>query len=366
MRRVAAPDAPARVVTFDSHHDDPGTDRLGFGEAFFASEGIGAIHVLTAANDWFQCPDTPAALAAVRAAANAPLLAYGSSMGGYGAVRFAAAAGADRVLALSPQYSIDRRKVDFETRWKEEARRIRFRPELDGPIAGVVPSVVAYDPLLDEDRCHVDRIAGDVAIERLRVPHGGHNSAAFLSDLGLLKPLVHAMLDGNLDLPAVAGEAHRRRKESPTWLGELAGRQPAHRLGTAIGLAERAAKLGPDSPVALNQLALRLREAGELDRAITIHRTVVAMAPLPAYLWGLSKTLAAAGQTGEALAAAAEIQRQAASVAGYHRWAAELRMQLHDRAGAIADLRRAVEALPSHRGYRWTLVRERLLQALGL
>ena len=160
-RRVVAGGGGTQVVTFDSYHDVPGFDRAGFGESYFAAEGIPAIHIMSHDNDWFQHAELSAALTRVGAAATGAgrLLAYGSSMGGYAAIRSADASGADRVLALSPQYSVDPRKVRFERRWMQDQRRIRFRRALDGPIRSAARIVVAYDPEIEADRAHVERIA---------------------------------------------------------------------------------------------------------------------------------------------------------------------------------------------------------------
>jgi S-formylglutathione hydrolase FrmB len=74
---------------------------------------------MTRTNDWFQYRDFDLVTKAVRALTRSAehVLSYGSSMGGYGAIRFADAVGATQVLAFSPQYSIDRRVMPQEIRW---------------------------------------------------------------------------------------------------------------------------------------------------------------------------------------------------------------------------------------------------------
>src|SRR5271165_6799067 len=67
------------VVTFDSFTDRRTLDREGFGEGFFASRGVNAIHVLSRDNDWYLLPDIELALdAAAKATASFDrVLAYG-------------------------------------------------------------------------------------------------------------------------------------------------------------------------------------------------------------------------------------------------------------------------------------------------
>lgn len=109
VRRVAAGDGRHQVVTFDSYHEPRGFDRPGFGESFFRSERITAIHVMSHGNDWFQYSEIGDVIAIVREACSGVerLLAYGSSMGGYAALRLGGLIGAQAALALSPQYSLD-------------------------------------------------------------------------------------------------------------------------------------------------------------------------------------------------------------------------------------------------------------------
>ena len=267
--------------------------------------------MLSRANDWYQHPEMADALAAIRgrAAGAARLTTYGSSMGGYAAIRFADAVGAHAALALSPQYSIDPLKAPFEWRWQQEAHRIRFLPDLDGPIRSAVTPVIVYDPTT-LDRAHVDRIAADIPVARLRVPHSGHPVGPYLSEGELLTSLVLDMIRGTLDIAATEQAARARRREIITYLAALARAQPAARPRLAIRIARHAVALKPDHPLALLTLADRLRAAELLDEAIAVHRHLAAVSNRhPTYLFPFSMTLAADEQVDEALALAREVQQ---------------------------------------------------------
>jgi hypothetical protein len=344
-----------QVVTFDCYHDEPGFDRPGFGETYFAHHDIGAIHILTHGNDWFQYAEMDAVTAAVRAALTGAerVLAYGSSMGGYGAIRFADAVGAQAALALSPQYSVDRRKVPFERRWMQDQRRIRFRGDLDGTIRTRARIIAVFDPLLEQDQRHIALIAADTAVERIPLSHAGHPAGPLLSDIGLLKPMVEAALAGTLDPAAVAREAEARAADSPSWLGERSGALPPG--PEAIALAERAVALAPDSPSAHDRLAQRLAATRDYTSAIAQHRRAIALDTaheMHGYRWNLSKTLFAAGDVAGALAIARALQADGPRVAGHHRWVAELRWLSGDRKGALADVKAAIRVAPTNMGYR--------------
>ncbi|WP_116089743.1 hypothetical protein [Sphingomonas crusticola] len=357
VRRVPAGDGRLQVVTFDSYHEPPGMDRPGFGEAFFATEGITATHVMCRGNDWFQYPEMALVLSVIReACADADrLLSYGSSMGGYAALRFAAAVGANAALALSPQYSLDRRKAPFETRWASDRRRIRFIETLERRIEQVPLMVLAYDRTLKTDFGHMLRLSAEADIEQIPLPFAGHPVGPFLNDVALLRPLVFAVLKDSFDQEYFRATARKRARRSPHWLANLAERHPRAHEGRGIALAGRAVALAPDHPSLHDALARRLAAAGRYDEAIAAHRQAVALEPVVDYLWGLSKTLSAAGDLDASLEVAERIQQLAPATAGYHAWAAKLREAQRDWAGAASDVQRAIR-------YDRTNLRYRLMQ----
>ena len=355
VRQIAAGNGLHLVVTFDSYHEPAGVARPGFGEAFFQAEGITAIHVMSHGNDWFQYPEIHDVINIIgNACAKAErVLAYGSSMGGYAALRFADAIGAHVALALSPQYSLDPRKVPFETRWAPDRRRIRFLKAVDGAIRPGPARIVVYDSALDADRRHVELLQAAAPMVAIPLPHAGHPVGGFLNDIKLLRPLVLTALDGSFAPARFRKAAHRRRSLSAHWLAHLADRQPPWRNSLGIVLARRAVEMAPDHPALLNVLARRLAAAGDYASAIAAHHRAIAIEPIVDYLWGLSKTLFASGDTVGALAVAERIQALAPDIAGYHAWAARLRAAQGDLRGQLGDLRRALRNDRGNRGYRW-------------
>lgn len=368
---MVAGDGRHVVVTFDSYHEPAGVDRPGFGEAFFRTEGITAIHVISDHNDWFQYAEIEQVLLAIRQACNSAerVLAYGSSMGGYAALRFAGAVGAHTALALSPQFSLDPRKVPFETRWARDQRRIRFLPAIDGAITPGPQRIFAYDSALAADRRHAELLAAAAPMTAIALPHAGHPVGGFLNDIKLLRPLVMTALNGSFDAARFRRAAHARRTGSAHWLAHLAERQPPWRNRLGIALAKRAVEMAPDHPALHDKLARRLAAAGRFSEAVEAHNRAIGIEPIVDYLWGFSKTLFAAGDAAGALEVAERIQGLAPRGAGYHAWAATLRAALGDQHGQLVELRRALRHDPSNRGYRWQVFtlgwRSRLLRLRG-
>jgi tetratricopeptide (TPR) repeat protein len=367
VRGTDLPSCDRCVITFDSYSEELRFEDKGFGEEFFASRGIAAIHILSRENDWYQHEEMADIVAAIRQATRGVgrIMTYGSSMGGYAAIRFAEALGAQAALALSPQYSIDGAKVPFERRWREEGRRIRYREEVDGRIRASIRPVVAYDPT-GIDRLHVERIAADVDIVRLPLPYAGHPAGTILSEARLLTPLVLETLDGTLDAAVLAGEFHVRRSGLANYFGELARRQPAGRPKLRVALARLGVALAPDHPLPLHLLAVALTNAGAHDEALPIHRRIVEeMERRPVYVLAYADALLAAGKRAEAVAMVRASVAAAPDIAWFHRCLAYVLYVHGDLTEALASARRAAMLDPANRDYRKTVRKLRALILIG-
>lgn len=312
------------VVTFDSYTDDPKLDRPAFGEEAFAQAGISAIHVVNRRNSWYQEPEWREMVAAITRAATPyrRVLAYGSSMGGYAALRFGKMIGATTALAISPQYSLHPGKADFDTRWAKALRGNRWQPELAGPLPADLPAVVVYDPAHALDRRHVGLIACEMPVRRIALPYSGHPSGGYLAECGLLRPLVLGVLAEQADFTALLRAARDHRRNSTSYfvaLARVAGLRSPER---AITFAHRALQLGPTADFAWVALAEQLRSAGRIDEAfIAFQRAVELTGDHPAMLRALSNALHGEGRFDEA----AIILARSLAAAG----APDLRGRLH-------------------------------------
>lgn len=258
------------VVTFPARTGRQFLDRNGFGQAFLRKAGISALLVTASWNHWFQVPEADAAAAAMArvCARFRRVVTYGSSMGGYGAALFSRRLGADQIIALSPQFSIDAAKVPGETRWREDAARITFRN--DDMAAGLrpdVPLTLFYDPLIG-DRAHAERLlALSARPNPVVVPFGGHPVGGFLRDARVLGRLITEAIHGPLDAAAARRLIRASRREVPAYWSNagivLARRDPA----ASVAAAERAVALAPEDAEMTFRLANALARAGCADRA---------------------------------------------------------------------------------------------------
>ncbi|WP_375288770.1 alpha/beta hydrolase [Sphingomonas sp.] len=341
VRMVPQGRARRWIVTFESHMMDRPEGRRGFAEVFLATRGISAIHVLARGNHWYQYPGTPAALAAISAALADSrarrIVTYGSSMGAYAAVRFASAVRATGVLAMSPQYSINRDVVPEEQRWQDEARDIVWQDGLEDTIRSCTPTVVVFDPR-DPDALQVARIAADTPIEAIPVRYAGHPSTAFLVQQRLVEPLLRSLLQKTFDPAEARRTVETALKGSPAYLAGLARHQPPHRIGLAVRLARKALEIAApaDHPLFQNELGKLLSRAGRHDEALEhLRASVEASRRHLGYVYPYGEALIAAGH----LDAAVEIGREMVERAG-------------DRSEAHALLGRALAAAGDHVGAR--------------
>lgn len=341
VRSVPTEDISRWIVTFDNYGLGPGFDRHGFGEVFLRSYGLSAIHVLGIGDDWYQYPEMSEALAVVKDAVSGAdrVMTYGSSMGGYAAVRFADAVGATAALAFSPQYSLDPAKASHETRWQEDARRIEWREDIDGPIRSSIKPVVIYDST-GLDGWHGDRIGQDIETIAIRLPRTAHPVAVYLDEIGMLRSLGFEVLDGTIDGPATEREARSRRRTSANYFGELARRQPATRPRMALALARRAVDLGPANGHALSSLAALLSQQGFHDEALEHHRHLLSVTgPKPDYLIPYGDALVAAGQIEDACDIARQVAALAPHMSRFQVWAADIlwRGEAENEAMAVVE-----------------------------
>ncbi len=321
------------VVTFDSYTDTRTLERAGFGQEFFQRRGIDAIHVISRNNDWYQHAELREALDTVRATARqyGRVVAYGSSMGAYAALRFGGWAGADCAVALSPQYSIDPKLVPFERRWAVDSAR--FRPVWEGAVPFATPpeAYVAYDPV-DLDRKHIARLERESRFVKMQLPGAGHPVAGFLTELGLLQRLVEAACGGTVDAAAFVAEAVRRREESPQYLIEQASQ--TRLVSRRIELLEQAVRLAPHHAVALGNLGTALGIAGRHEEAVGRHLEALALEPgQPRALLWYSYTLQRAGEVRGALRVMEEALASAGDADVYLRRVVRLRTLLARPAG---------------------------------
>ncbi len=292
-------------VTFDSYTDHRGLDRTGFAEQFLGEHRIDAIHIITSENDWYQYADMLDVFARIceLTAGYDKVVAYGSSMGGYAAIRFGRLVGAKLALALSPQFSIDPLRVPFENRWNDSTR-IMFRHEANPP-PFVDTAIILYDKN-DLDARHVDLFRPHTKVIDVGLLNCGHPCSGFLVELDLLQKSVMEVARGTFDAAMLEREGRRRRKEAGQFYLTLCrrSRNPRRRLE----LAERAVLHGTANISYLANLATISAAAGSFTVAMDALDRCAEIAPAhPVVRYHRSDVLEMAGDLPGAIAALEDV-----------------------------------------------------------
>lgn len=248
-----------------------------FGATFLDKLDRSRVYFIAKDNHWYSCAGMGHALSRARdLTRNSNVITYGSSMGGWAAIAFAGRLGASESVAISPQATIDRAIVPWETRWAEEAA---LYPTSLGTCADHLEAssrvTILYDPLFELDARHVELIARSaeghgVDLRLLRFAFSGHPSGPALADAGILTSVVKALLDSQ-EIPPDAQRIYRqsRMRSRSTAIALLTNRRirrdhPA--LLADIGMAYRR-DLKWDGKLAFF-LARVLNDAGRFDEAL--------------------------------------------------------------------------------------------------
>lgn len=230
------------VVTFDNLDIvlDKRADRRPWGFSFIEKQGWSMLGVMAGGWTWYRDPWVAAEFDRLAAegffARFARVVFYGASMGGYAAAAFAAACPGAEVVAISPQSTLDKAVVPWETRYK-----VAWGRDFSGPYGDAAQAsraarrvTILYDPFEPLDAAHVARFQG-AQVMRLRGPLLGHRLGSSLSQMGVLSPIILGALDGTLT-EAAFYRLLRARRDSPRYQRELFQRALAR---GHVGLARK-------------------------------------------------------------------------------------------------------------------------------
>ncbi|WP_126975705.1 hypothetical protein [Frigidibacter oleivorans] len=238
--------APTLFVTFDnlSSLDQP-WPRAPWLQRPLAALGYSMLGAQSFARDWYRQDTVPGLLSDLAAAGFFAgfdrVVLTGVSMGGFAAVALAPLIPGARVLAFSPQSTMDPALVPWDGRFAEARAGQDWGR---GPLrdaAGALPRIaggaVVYDPFVPEDRRHAERLAGGpLALERLG--HAGHQSVLLIARAGALEQTLATFAETGRLGPGFR-RAMRRRREVRAWRRALteAAAARGHRAGAPQGLA---------------------------------------------------------------------------------------------------------------------------------
>lgn len=184
-------------------------------------------------NHWYNVAAMEACVEVVRnlLTGYTEIIAMGSSMGGFAAIRFANRLGANTVVAISPQYSVHPILVgDFENRYDEDVKDIDFQylsaTDWKGEALHKLQKIyILYDNLDKKDHKHATRIAATsrVPVQLVKFPGSNHPTGFVLEECELLHCIFQIGSDQDQAVQVLIGmrKGYREKRSASGnyWIG---------------------------------------------------------------------------------------------------------------------------------------------------
>ncbi|WP_288999126.1 hypothetical protein [uncultured Psychrobacter sp.] len=223
---VVLKDTQKCIVSFSNYSNYPKSPKNnGFGNPYLETLGVSCVYVIARENHWWQSAEIEHELHKLRdlLANFSEVITYGSSMGAYGAVLFSDVLEASRVILISPQFSIDREKAPFESRWEKEYKKIEFINDDLTSLINNSYKAIFYTPEGNDNR-QVELFRKNEVRNCHFFPlkFSGHPSGPYLSETGVLSKMIkYLVLSEEVDnsiVRKILRQASRNKIQSPTYM----------------------------------------------------------------------------------------------------------------------------------------------------
>ncbi|WP_343505034.1 MULTISPECIES: hypothetical protein [Roseobacteraceae] len=200
-----------------------------WGRGLFDKLKLTGIGVRSKRSIWYQFPSWPKAAKAIRDYCQGrKVITYGTSMGGYAALKNSASLEADVALAFSPQFSIDRAVMGGVNPTLHKY----FDPELHADMEIRSDDVsgrafVIYDRYTQDDDVNAKMIEAAVpGVVRISVPFLGHEAIRAFTDSLFWHNFLSAAARGDVEeMTRLLAEARRKAPRRSLMLAERAYRR---------------------------------------------------------------------------------------------------------------------------------------------
>lgn len=190
------------VVVFDNLDDvRQNVDRLPWAVDFISSQGWSSLGLMAHGPTWYRDDAVLNFFDRLKDEGFfgkfARVVFYGTSMGGYAACAFSSVVEGATVVAINPQATLAREHTPWEQRFRPAWRRdfsgrYGYAPDM---VAAAKKVWVFYDSRILADASHAALFRG-VQIQKVRCPFMGHGMLSVWRDMGVLKPIVSACING--------------------------------------------------------------------------------------------------------------------------------------------------------------------------
>lgn len=194
--------------------------RRAFGKDWAAKNGVDLIGFVGKDRNWYPNAETSRAVDAAKRYIDRPCLTYGSSMGGYGALRFSRQLGASAALAFSPQMTIDPAVTgDADKRYTSY-----FDPELHSDMLLrqdhlCANSYAFYDPTFPMDTAQVNFLEDGPNLIHAPLRYLGHGTIEAIASSAVCGPVFEDAVAGHTQ--NVINRLQDRRTDLPFYYARL-------------------------------------------------------------------------------------------------------------------------------------------------
>lgn len=342
VRLVMADRSPSDTLLTFSVRPQPRRPLVGFASRLARNNDLTGLYVIAKRPHWWQSPEMQEVQSRivqsglVSRATNS--LAYGASMGAFGAMAYASRLGCRRALLIAPQVSVDPTIVPFEHRWDEDIESIGFL-DSDGR-SGIDEScsyTILFDPRILNDRMHVEMIPDAQHIDKIPIPFGGHTLPELLLQTGVIKEVVLSSLAGKLSAGALRQKMRRNRVNSSHYYDMLSRYALAHgKTVVAAAAADRWLELAPSSSYAFGRAIKTHRELGSLAMVEAVANTFTVNNPDNIRGWrALRQVMYEQGNFGGAIEAALRSVELSEQTADDFRWCVRINLRLNRKEEAL-------------------------------
>ncbi|MEM5522450.1 alpha/beta hydrolase [Sulfitobacter sp. AS59] len=173
--------------------------------------------------DWYRRPDAAAQIGSLQKIGYfdqfSRVLFVGASMGGFAALCFAHLVPKARVLAFSPQSTLNRDIAPFERRYPWPYRKFDWDTPayLDAAehVEGIAGGHIFFDPHVGEDAQHVQRLSTS-ELKNVKIPFSGHTLIRTIAKSGALELLIQEIAETG-ELSTAFWRKMRNRRKDPRW-----------------------------------------------------------------------------------------------------------------------------------------------------
>ena len=211
--------------------------------------GYSILSLQSHAKDWYRTPEPAAQIEALKAQGFfdgfEQILFIGTSMGGFAALCFAGLVPGAKVLAFSPQSTLNRQIAPFERRYPWPYKKFDWESPafLDAAehVGKIASGHVFFDPMVTEDKLHAERLVSS-QLKQVAVPYAGHTLIRVLVKSSAFDHLLgHYPQTGTVDTEFF--QRLRNKRNDTKWarhfLNDARKRRSARMFRSAAGILQK-------------------------------------------------------------------------------------------------------------------------------